>query len=82
MKQIFISIDQFFNTVVWIPGDGFGFADETLSARSWRLREQSRVWRVIDALFFWDRDHCRQSYQSEVDRRQLPRHYQSTPRSS
>ncbi|MGE4336262.1 MAG: hypothetical protein AB7E55_09840 [Pigmentiphaga sp.] len=75
MKQLLIAIDQVANTVVWIKGDGFGYADETLSARAWRLRAQSNAWRRIDRLFFWDRDHCRTSYEAERQRRHLPAEY-------
>ena len=79
MKQILIAVDQLVNTLVWIKGDGFGFADETLSARAWRLRCQSSAYKRIDALFFWDRDggkhHCELSYESELERRHLPRGY-------
>lgn len=75
MKQLLIALDQLANTVVWIKGDGFGYADETLSARAWRLRDQSNAWKRIDALFFWDEEHCRKSYQSEVRRKHLPNHY-------
>ena len=76
MKQFAIAIDQLANTVVWIPGDGFGYADETLSARAWRLRHDSTAYRVIDAFFFWQEAHCRASYRAEVERRHLPRHYE------
>jgi hypothetical protein len=75
MKQFLIAIDQVANTVVWIKGDGFGYADETLSARAWRLRAQSKAWRRIDAIFFWDADHCRSSYESELARKHLPPEY-------
>lgn len=75
VKQLLIALDQLLNTVVWIKGDGFGFADETLSARAWRLRDQSNAWRRIDRLLFWDPDHCRVSYESEVLRHHLPGHY-------
>jgi hypothetical protein len=75
MKQILIALDQVLNTVVWIKGDGFGYADETLSARAWRLRHQSNAWKRIDALFFWDEDHCYKSYRSEVLRKHLPNRY-------
>ena len=75
MKQFLISLDQVANTLVWIKGDGFGFADETLSARAWRLREQSNAWKRIDAIFFWDEDHCYKSYRSELLRKHLPNHY-------
>ena len=75
MKQLLIALDQLANTVVWIKGDGFGYADETLSARAWRLRHQSGAWRRIDRLFFFDKDHCRTSYESEVRRKHLPAEY-------
>lgn len=79
MKQTAIAADQLANTLVWIKGDGFGFADETLSARAWRLRHQSNVYKVIDTLFFWDRDgekrHCELSYESELNRKHLPKDY-------
>jgi hypothetical protein len=77
IKQFLIALDQLANTAVWIKGDGFGFADETLSARAWRLRDQSNAWRRIDRLFFWDKEHCRQSYESELMRRQLPKEYRT-----
>lgn len=75
MSQLLIALDQLLNTVFWIKGDGFGFADETLSARAWRLRDQSGAWRSIDRLMFWDPDHCRTSYEAEVMRHHLPGHY-------
>ncbi len=76
IKNVLIGIDQTINCVVWIKGDGFGFSDETLSARAWRLRGQSNAWRVIDTLLFFDKDHCRTSYESEMQRKQLPKEYQ------
>lgn len=73
MRQVLIAIDQLFNTLLG------GWADETLSARSWRLRETSKRWkvahRVIDALFFFEKDHCYNSYVSEAMRNQLPVEY-------
>jgi hypothetical protein len=66
------------NTLVDIKGEGCGYADETLSARSWRLRHvpggRGAV-KIIDTLFFWQEGHCRQAYESKVQRRQLPREY-------
>lgn len=35
MKQFLIAVDQAVNTLVWAKGEGFGTADETISARSW-----------------------------------------------
>ena len=76
IKNLLIGLDQLINTLVWIKGDGFGWPDETLSARAWRLREQSNAWKRIDALMFFDPEHCRISYQSELERKQLPKAYQ------
>ena len=77
IKNFLIGLDQLINTLVWIKGDGFGLPDETLSARAWRLRDQSNAWKRIDALLFFDPDHCRTSYESELERKQLPSEYRS-----
>lgn len=72
MRQVVIALDQLANTLAG------GMADETLSARAWRLDiERGRAWprRIIDAIFFLDPDHCEQSWRSEIERRQLPDHY-------
>lgn len=72
MKQFLIALDQLANAVLG------GWADETLSARAWRLRDRM-VWgvlrRVIDALMFWQDGHCEQAFLSEQMRRQLPVEY-------
>lgn len=70
--QILVAVDQLANTMLG------GMADETLSARAWRHHlDGSRDWprAIIDALFFWQADHCRIAYESEVERRQLPPEY-------
>lgn len=69
-QQILIAIDQLFNAIL------SGWADETLSSRAWRQHEKKRRWyylrRLIDGLFFWEKDHCRLSYESEQERSHLP----------
>lgn len=68
-KQFLIAVDQVFNVLI-----GSGWADETLSAYSWRIRSK-RNWqyKLVDALFYkW---HCLESYKSELDRQQLPPEY-------
>lgn len=79
MKQTLIAIDQGINTLIYIPGDGWGWADETLSARLFRCHVQGLVsdrwYRAVDRLFFWQDGHCYQSWRSEWERRQLPGHY-------
>ena len=71
MKQILIAVDQLANTLLG------GMADETLSARAWRTRNP--IHRLIDGLFFWDRQgpkrHCQLSFESELLRMQLPQGY-------
>lgn len=70
IKQVLLALDQLANTLLG------GMADETLSARAYRTRE-TNPWRmsVIDALFFWEDNHCYESWLSEVERRQLPSAY-------
>ena len=90
MKQVLIAIDQTVNTLVWAKDEGFGMADETLSARMWRLGvlEGNKNWyaamKIVDSIFFWDKEtdesgntlrHCELSYISELQRSQLPSHY-------
>lgn len=70
--QILVAIDQLVNTLMG------GMADETLSARAWRNHLKGRrSWpmKLIDLLFFWQKDHCREAYESEVERKQLPAGY-------
>lgn len=68
-KRILIALDQLFNTLL------NGWPDETLSSRAWRWDVSGkRGWprKAIDCLFFFDPDHCRESYESERLGRQLP----------
>ena len=77
MKQILIALDQLANTLIYIRGDGWGHADETMSARLWRLQHPAHKW--VDVLFFWDRQgpvrHCELSYRAELLRSHLPAGY-------
>lgn len=69
MKQVLIAIDQLANALAG------GWADETLSSRAHRVaRNGGPPWpeKVINALFFWQDDHCRASYESERLRMQAP----------
>jgi hypothetical protein len=75
LEQVAIAFDQFINTFVYFPKDGFGYADETLSARSWRLRHDYKFYKIIDLIFFWQPQHCLNSYLSEMYRKQLPKEY-------
>ena len=50
-------------------------ADMTISAQAWLWHVQGRrhwLYRLIDRLFWWQKNHCYQSYLSELNRTQLP----------
>ena len=69
VKQFLIGIDQLVNTICG------GWADESLSSRCYRLEmEKGITWprRLVDTILFFDKNHCEESYQSEIERRQLP----------
>lgn len=63
-----VSVDQDFNCLI-----GSGYADETLSAFSYRVKG----WRykTINKIFFWQKDHCYDAYISELMRKHLPKTY-------
>lgn len=68
-KQILIAIDQLFNSLL------LGWADETLSSRAYRWNKNNiRSWpmKILNKLFFWEKDHCYSSYLSEKERRHCP----------
>lgn len=68
-KAVLIAADQLVNAML------AGWPDETLSSRAYRWEQNGvRSWprRFIDRLFFWEEDHCYQSYISEREGRQLP----------
>ncbi len=54
-----------------------GHPDETLSAVAHRRHLEGKSgWRnLINALFFWQGDHCQNAYWSELHRKQLPKEY-------
>ena len=76
--NVLIGIDQTLNCLVRLDGE-WGQPDETLSARAWRVRQAHPGWHVwIDRLFLWEAGHCQASYESELERRQLPEAYRRT----
>ena len=76
MSQPLIALDQCLNTLIHLKGDGWGYADEMLSSRAYRLRK-AHPWLIycIDHLFFWDKYHCQECYGIEMARSQLPIEY-------
>ena len=75
MKQILIAVDQLANAVIG------GWADETLSARSYRAHRDGKLlgkitMPVIDLLFFWQGpNHCKNAYIKEFERKNYPSEY-------
>ncbi len=83
--QVFIAFDQLCNTLI-LPLDGtIGYADETLSARSYRAHRDGKVFGrlsmpVIDLLFCWQRPrHCHRAFIHEHERHNLPNDYRAAP---
>lgn len=70
-----IAVDQLFNVLFG------GWPDETLSAVAHRYAPYSMRWNIVrkllNLIFFWQDDHCLDSYLAEVERKQLPREYRS-----
>lgn len=67
--QVLIAIDQLVNTFFG------GMADETMSSRAHRLKiERGRKVpsMLINWVFFWQKDHCKAAYESELERAHLP----------
>lgn len=76
LKQNLIAFDQLLNAILC------GKADETLSARAWRTEQDGKIFGkffrpLIDTILFFDKDHCYNSYLSEINRKQLPEDYQN-----
>ena len=74
INQLLIAFDQFLNALL------FGWADETLSARAWRtrLKPLPRIFvPVINTIFFWQKNHCKESFESEQQMKQLPVAYRT-----
>lgn len=70
--QILLAYDQLINTFF------LGWADESISSRTYRRSLKKScvsckfVLKLIDSIFFWTPNHCKQAYESEKNRSQLP----------
>ena len=70
LKNILIGVDQLANAILG------GAVDETLSARCYRNAQKywyAKIGQVILDFIFrpWDKNHCYESYLSEVNRNHL-----------
>lgn len=76
--HVVIAIDQLFNALTG------GAADETLSSRTYRgailAENPKKRWRVlyrfINGIFF-DNNHCKTAYESELNRKQYPDNFET-----
>ena len=68
-RNILIAFDQFVNVLF------LGQPDETISSRAWRCKDSGSFWKLmrklIDTIFFWQKDHCYYSFIAEVERHQI-----------
>ena len=62
LLTILNSFDIFLGS--FIPG---AYEFETISSRA--FRENWKIQKVIDIVFFWEKDHCESSYWSGVNKR-------------
>lgn len=75
--NVLIALDQLLYVLVTF---GHGSPDETLSAAAWRW-ERAGKWQgkllrpLIDALLFFDQNHCWSSFQAERNKKHLPAEY-------
>ena len=63
IQQVLIAFDQMLNALAG------GWADETFSARCHR-RRGDWLWnfyrKIVNGIFFWQDDHCKQAYINEI----------------
>lgn len=75
--NLLIAVDQ----LVWVLLTfGNGMPDETISAALWRMESQGklagRLFRpLVDALFWFDKNHCMNAWRAERSKQQLPSNY-------
>lgn len=81
--QVFLALDQLLNALI-PPIDGtVSYADETLSARSYRAHRDGKIMGklfmpLIDMLFFWQGPgHCKNAYIKEFERKNYPDEYRA-----
>lgn len=77
--QILVAYDQLVNTFFR------GWADETMSSRAFRKSMEQPcnnckwIRQLIDKIFFFDPNHCEESYLSEKNRLQMPPELRGNP---
>lgn len=71
-KAILIAVDQLFAAIICKCPDAtlsaFAYLWDVKGKRSWPRR-------IIDGMFFWEKNHCRESYESELNQSQYPTNF-------
>lgn len=74
--RLSLAIDQLLNVLICN-----GEADETMSSACYRMERDGRFWGfmrpVIDTLFWWQPQHCRMAYESEILRLQYAEEFRA-----
>ena len=69
--RVLVVFDQLLNVLLCD-----GWEDETMSSNVYRMESEGKragaLRKYIDKLFFWQDDHCRESFESEKRRSGLP----------
>lgn len=67
VKNLLLALDQLIYVIITL---GSGNPDETCSSAAYRMEMKGKVfgfWRpIIDCIFFWDDNHCKESYENEL----------------
>lgn len=67
VKNLLLALDQLLYVIITL---GSGNPDETCSSAAYRMEIKGKFfgfWRpVIDCIFFWDANHCKESYENEL----------------
>lgn len=76
-EQFLIGVDQLLHItlgMIFVPTE-YHYCDETMSSFAYRLdrdRGYKHWHKFINHIFFWQQDHCKEAYESEIDRLHIP----------
>ena len=75
--QLFVALDQFLNVLIGmiIEPSQKQWSDLTLSAHTWihyTRGEWCWFYWLVNHIFFWQNNHCKEAYESEAQRSHLP----------
>ena len=65
LKNLFVSIDQFFNVLM------LGDPDETISSRAGRVWPDTLWMKFIDRLMFWQTNHCHKAIENSEGKKDI-----------